>query len=56
MEDIATGVWPFMIARPIVLFVLVLFPEWVKVPAKWLAGHKRYIKRKRGEPRWPPRS
>ena len=38
MEDIVKGVWPFMIAQLIVLFLLVLFPELVTVPAKWFAG------------------
>ncbi|MET3842641.1 TRAP transporter large permease subunit [Bradyrhizobium sp. OAE829] len=38
MEDIIKGVWPFMIAQLIVLFLLVLFPALVTVPAKWLAG------------------
>ena len=38
MEDIIKGVWPFMIAQLIVLFLLVLFPELVTVPAKWFSG------------------
>jgi len=38
MEDIIKGVWPFMIAQLIVLFLLVLFPALVTVPARWLAG------------------
>jgi tripartite ATP-independent transporter DctM subunit len=38
MEDIIKGVWPFMIAQLIVLFLLVLFPILVTGPAKWLAG------------------
>ena len=38
MEDIIKGVWPFMIAQLIVLFLMVLFPELVTVPAKWFAG------------------
>src|ERR1700749_4282293 len=38
MEDVVKGVWPFMIAQLIVLFLLVLFPELVTVPAKWFAG------------------
>jgi TRAP-type transport system large permease protein len=38
MEDIIKGVWPFMIAQLIVLFLLVLFPELVTLPAKWLGG------------------
>ena len=38
MEDIIKGVWPFMIAQLIVLFLLVLFPALVTVPAKWFGG------------------
>jgi tripartite ATP-independent transporter DctM subunit len=38
MEDIIKGVWPFLIAQLIVLFLMVLFPELVTVPARWLAG------------------
>ncbi len=38
MEDIIKGVWPFMIAQLIVLFLLVMFPALVIVPARWLAG------------------
>jgi tripartite ATP-independent transporter DctM subunit len=38
MDEIIKGVWPFMIAQLIVLFLLVLFPSLVTVPARWLAG------------------
>jgi tripartite ATP-independent transporter DctM subunit len=38
MEDIIKGVWPFMIAQLIVLFLMVLFPALVTVPAKWFGG------------------
>jgi tripartite ATP-independent transporter DctM subunit len=38
MEEIIKGVWPFMIAQLIVLFLLVLFPSLVTVPAKWFGG------------------
>jgi len=38
MEDTIRGVWPFLIAQLIVLFLLVLFPSLVTVPAKWLGG------------------
>ncbi len=38
MEDIIKGVWPFMIAQLVVLFLMVIFPELVTVPAKWFAG------------------
>src|SRR5437879_12372244 len=37
MEDIK-GVWPFMIAQLIVLFLMILFPSIVTVPAKWFSG------------------
>jgi TRAP-type transport system large permease protein len=38
MEEIIKGVWPFMIAQLIVLFLLVMFPILVTGPARWLAG------------------
>jgi tripartite ATP-independent transporter DctM subunit len=38
MEDIIKGVWPFMIAQLVVLFLMVIFPQLVTVPAKWFAG------------------
>ena len=38
MEDIIKGVWPFMIAQLIVLFLMILFPALVTVPAKWFSG------------------
>ena len=38
MEDIIKGVWPFMIAQLVVLFLMVLFPQLVTVPAKWFGG------------------
>ena len=38
MEDIMKGVWPFMIAELVVLFLMVLFPQLVTVPAKWFGG------------------
>lgn len=38
MEDIIKGVWPFMIAQLVVLFLLVFFPILVTGPAKWFAG------------------
>ena len=36
--EVARGVLPFMLAEFIVLFLLVLFPSLVTVPAKWFAG------------------
>jgi tripartite ATP-independent transporter DctM subunit len=38
MEDVIKGVWPFMVAQLIVLFLLVLFPSIVTVPAAFLSG------------------
>ena len=33
---VTAGVWPFLLAQTIVLFLLVLFPDLVLVPARWL--------------------
>jgi TRAP-type C4-dicarboxylate transport system permease large subunit len=38
MEDVIKGVWPFMLAELAVLFLLVLFPPLVTVPARWFYG------------------
>lgn len=38
MDDIIKGVWPFMIAQLIVLFLLIFFPILVTGPAKWFSG------------------
>jgi len=38
MEEIIRGVWPFLVAQLLVLFLMVLFPPLVMVPAKWFAG------------------
>lgn len=38
MDDLMKGVWPFLLAELIVLFLLVLFPSLVIVPARWFAG------------------
>jgi tripartite ATP-independent transporter DctM subunit len=38
MEEIIKGVWPFMIAQLVVLFLMVMFPAIVTVPAKWFGG------------------
>lgn len=35
MEEVIRGVWPFMWAEIMVLFLLVLFPELVLVPMQW---------------------
>jgi tripartite ATP-independent transporter DctM subunit len=37
MKDLMRGLWPFLWAELIVLFLLVLFPSLVMVPLKWLS-------------------
>ncbi|WP_066343416.1 TRAP transporter large permease subunit [Azohydromonas lata] len=38
MDEVTRGVLPFMLAEFIVMFLMVLFPSLVIVPARWLAG------------------
>jgi tripartite ATP-independent transporter DctM subunit len=38
MDEVTKGVWPFMLAQFAVMFLLVLFPSLVLVPARWLYG------------------
>jgi tripartite ATP-independent transporter DctM subunit len=38
MDDVTRGVIPFMIAQFIVMFLMVLFPALVLVPARWFAS------------------
>jgi TRAP-type transport system large permease protein len=38
MGELIKAVWPFMIAELIVLFLMVLFPALIMVPAKWFGG------------------
>jgi tripartite ATP-independent transporter DctM subunit len=38
MDEVVRGVLPFLVAQFCVLFLLVLFPAIVIVPARWLAG------------------
>ncbi len=38
MDSVTRGTWPFMVAQFGVLFLLVLFPGLVMVPARWLYG------------------
>ncbi len=38
MDQVTKGVWPFMIAQFVFLFLMVLFPQLVLWPAKWLAN------------------
>ena len=35
MDVVTRGVWPFMVAQFVLLFLMVLFPELVMVPARW---------------------
>ncbi|EYC51078.1 L-dehydroascorbate transporter large permease subunit [Hylemonella gracilis str. Niagara R] len=35
MDEVTKGVWPFMIAQFTLMFLLVLFPSLVMVPARW---------------------
>ena len=36
MGAVVKGVWPFLLAQLVVLFVLVMFPQLVLVPLQWL--------------------
>ena len=38
MDDVTRGVLPFMLAEFIIMFLMVLFPSLVMVPAKWFSG------------------
>jgi tripartite ATP-independent transporter DctM subunit len=38
MDDVTRGVFPFMAAQFVIMFVMVLFPQLVLVPLRWLAG------------------
>jgi tripartite ATP-independent transporter DctM subunit len=38
LDDVTRGVVPFMIAEFAVMFLMVLFPQLVTVPARWLTG------------------
>ena len=38
MDEVTRGVLPFMLAEFIVMFLMVLFPSLVMVPAKWFSG------------------
>jgi tripartite ATP-independent transporter DctM subunit len=38
IDEVTKGVWPFMLAELAVMFLLVLFPSLVTVPAKWFGG------------------
>jgi tripartite ATP-independent transporter DctM subunit len=36
LDSVIKGVWPFLLAQTILLFLFVLFPQLVMVPASWL--------------------
>jgi TRAP-type transport system large permease protein len=36
MDEVTKGVWPFMLAQFAVLLLMVLFPQLVMVPARWI--------------------
>lgn len=38
MDEVTRGVLPFMIAQFALIFLLVMFPQMVTVPARWLTG------------------
>jgi TRAP-type C4-dicarboxylate transport system permease large subunit len=38
IDEVTKGVLPFMLAEFAVMFLMVLFPPLVTVPAKWLSG------------------
>jgi len=38
MDEVTKGVWPFMVAQFAVMFLMVLFPQLVMVPARWFHG------------------
>jgi tripartite ATP-independent transporter DctM subunit len=38
MDEVTKGVWPFMVAQFAVMFLMVLFPPLVTVPARWFYG------------------
>ena len=35
MDDVTRGVWPFMVAQFALMFLMVLFPQLVMIPARW---------------------
>jgi TRAP-type C4-dicarboxylate transport system permease large subunit len=38
IDEVTKGVWPFMLAELAVMFLMVLFPSLVTVPAKWFGA------------------
>jgi TRAP-type transport system large permease protein len=39
IEDVTRGIWPFLLAEIVVLFLMVLFPWIVTAPVRFLAGN-----------------
>ena len=37
LDNVIKGVWPFLLAETVLMFLLVFFPKLVTVPAKWLS-------------------
>jgi len=37
LDNVIKGVWPFLLAETVLMFLLVLFPKLVTVPMKWLS-------------------
>jgi tripartite ATP-independent transporter DctM subunit len=35
LDSVIKGVWPFLLAQTILLFLFVLFPQLIMVPARW---------------------
>lgn len=35
LDDVIKGVWPFLLAQTVLLFLFVLFPQLITVPASW---------------------
>jgi TRAP-type transport system large permease protein len=38
MDEVTKGVWPFMVAQFLVMFLMVFFPGLVTIPARWFYG------------------
>lgn len=36
MGDMVRGSWPFLVAQIVVLFLLIIFPDLLMIPYKWL--------------------
>jgi TRAP-type C4-dicarboxylate transport system permease large subunit len=36
LSQVITGVWPFLIAQIVLIFLLVMFPQLVMIPFGWL--------------------